>query len=157
MRKPWTFIIPLVALAIIIGMTIGLYLLGDDESSTLEKFRDIMIVYLGLLWVIVVLLVAVLVGVLVWVALLIKDKVIPLLQQIQETMTRVKGTAEFMSEEVTSPVIGFYGSVAKARRMSKVVTERRPKQKKTDQDSTPGKVTSFVRGKSKTLSKKFKK
>jgi hypothetical protein len=96
-----------------------------------------------------VLLVAILVGVLVWVALLIKDKVIPLLQQIQETMVRVKGTAEFMSEEVASPVIGFYGSMAKARRMSQVITERRPKQKNADQDRMPGKVKQILRRPSK--------
>ncbi|CAN5811678.1 hypothetical protein BH20CHL1_BH20CHL1_00430 [soil metagenome] len=149
MRKSWAIIIPLVVLAIIIGLTVGLYLLGDAEASALEKFRDIMIVYLGFLWVIVVLLVAILVGVLVWVALLIKDKVIPLLQQIQETMVRVKGTAEFMSEEVASPVIGFYGSMAKARRMSQVITERRPKQKNADQDRMPGKVKQILRRPSK--------
>lgn len=149
MRKPWAIIIPLVVLAIIIGMTVGLYLLGDNESSALEKLRDIMIVYLGFLWVIVVLLIAILVGVLVWVALLIKDKVIPLLQQIQETMVRVKGTAEFMSEEVASPVIGFYGSMARARRMSKIVTERPPKKtSSSSKDSMPGKVSAFLRRKS---------
>lgn len=143
MRKAWAIIIPLVVLAIIIGITVGLYYLGDSESSALEKFRDIMIVYLGFLWVIVVLLLAVLVGVLVWVALMIKDKVIPLLQSIQETMVRVKGTTEFVSEEIVSPIISFSGSVSRARAMSKTLTAR-PKKKKAGQ-GTAGKVSSFLR------------
>lgn len=131
MRKAWAIIIPLVVIAIVVGLTVGLYMLGDSESSALEKFRDIMIVYLGFLWVIVVLLLAVLVGVLVWVALMIKDKVIPLLETTQETVARLKGTAEFMSEEAASPVISFAGSVAKVRTMSKVFTGRDGRGKKT--------------------------
>lgn len=145
MRKAWAIIIPLVVVAILVGLTVGLYLLGDDRSSALEKLRDIMIIYLGLLWVIVVLLLAVLVGVLVWVGLLIKDKVIPLLETTQETVARLKGTAEFMSEEVASPVIGFYGSVAKARAMSRSLMGRDSRKKKTGKGGEPGKVDRFLR------------
>lgn len=133
MQKAWAIIIPLVVVAIIAGLTVGLYMLGADDQSALEKFRDIMIVYLGLLWVIVVLLLAVLVGVLVWVALMLKDKVIPLLETIKETVTRVKGTAEFMSEEAASPVISFYGSVAKVRAMSRAFVGRDKKSKRPRQ------------------------
>ncbi len=145
MRKAWAIIIPLVVLVIIIGLTVGLYMLGDDEASALEKFRDIMIVYLGFLWVIVVLLLAILVGVLIWVSLMIKDHVIPLLQSIQETVARLKGTAEFVSEEVASPVIGFYGTIAKARAMTKTLTGRDANRKLTGQGGAPGKVAKLLR------------
>lgn len=131
MQKAWAIIIPLVVVAVIAGLTYGLYLLGSSDESALEKLRDIMIVYLGLLWVIVVLLWAVLVGVLVWIALMLKDKVIPLLETIKEiltdakgTATRVKGTAEFVSEEVASPIISFYGSIAKVRAMTRAFVGR---------------------------------
>lgn len=145
MRKAWAIIIPLVVVAIVAALTVGLYWLGDDDASALEKFRDIMIVYLGLLWVIVVLLLAILVGVLVWVALMIKDRVIPLLETTKDAVTRVKGTAEFMSEEVASPVISFYGTVAKARAMTKTLAGRDSKKKKTGQGGEPGKVAKFLR------------
>jgi hypothetical protein len=124
MRKAWSIIIPIVVVLILAGITTGLYMLGDSDSSALEKLRDIAIIYVGLLWILVVLLMAILVGVLVWVALMIKDKVIPLLETIQETVARLKGTAEFMSEEVANPVISFYGSVAKVRAVSKTFTGR---------------------------------
>jgi hypothetical protein len=148
MNKALAIIIPLVVVAIIAGLSVGLYMLGSSEASALEKLRDIMIVYLGLLWVIVVLLMAVLVGVLVWVALMLKDKVIPLLETIQETVARLKGTAEFMSEEVASPVISFYGSVAKIRTMSKIFTSRDGKGKHATNTSTKEeaeKVDKFLR------------
>jgi hypothetical protein len=145
MNKVWAIIIPLVVVAIIAGLSVGLYMLGSSDASALEKLRDIMIVYLGLLWVIVVLLMAVLVGVLVWVALMLKDKVIPLLETIQETVARLKGTAEFMSEEVASPVISFYGSVAKVRTMSKIFTARDGKGKKSSAKEEAEKVDKFLR------------
>lgn len=124
MNKALAIIIPIVVVAIIAGLTYGLYLLGSSDQSALEKLRDIMVVYLGLLWVIVILLWAVLVGVLIWIALMLKDKVIPLLETIKETMTRVKGTAEFVSEEMVSPVITFQGKVSKVRAMSKAFMDR---------------------------------
>lgn len=148
MRKVWAIIIPLVVVAIIAGLTVGLYMLGDPDASALEKIRDIMIVYLGLLWVIVVMLLAILVGVLVWVAMMIKDKVIPLLETLQETVARLKGTVEFMSEEAASPVIKFYGSVAKARTMSKAFIgrdERRKRHKRTARNEEAEKVSDLIR------------
>ena len=145
MQKAWAIIIPLVVVAIIAGLTTGLYMLGDSESSALEKLRDIMIVYLGLLWVIVVLLLAILVGVLIWVALMLKDKVIPLLETIQATVARLKGTAEFMSEEVASPVISAYGSVAKVRAMTKAFTGRDTPKKKKKTNEEAGRVAKLLR------------
>lgn len=147
MRKAWAIIIPLVVVAIVVGLTVGLYYLGDEDASALEKFRDIMIVYLGFLWVIVILLLATLVGVLVWVALMIKDKVIPLLETTREAVTRVKGTAEFMSEEISSPVISFYGKVARVRTMAKTFTgkDARKKTKFEGDGGQPGKVAKLLR------------
>lgn len=145
MRKAWAIIIPLVVVAIVVGLTVGLYYLGDEDASALEKFRDIMIVYLGLMWVIVIFLLAALVGVLVWVALMIKDKVIPLLETTRDAVTRVKGTAEFMSEEIASPVISFYGTVAKARAMTKAFTGKDANKKKTGEGGQPGKVAKLLR------------
>lgn len=124
MRKAWAIIIPIVMILIVGGMTFGLYWLGDPDAAALEKIRDIAIIYVGLLWILVVLLMAILVGIGVWVALTIKDKVIPLLTTIQETVTRLKGTTEFMSEEVASPVISFYGSLARVRAVSRTFTGR---------------------------------
>jgi hypothetical protein len=72
----------------------------------------------------------VLLGALAWLALTLRGKIVPLFDEkisplmdtIGETASRVKGTAEFMTEEVASPVISFYGTIAKARAMTRVVT-----------------------------------
>jgi hypothetical protein len=63
-----------------------------------------------------------LVGASVWLALLIKDKVIPLLEQLTAAAGRIRGTAEFVSEEVASPIISAYSTFAGIRAMMRTVT-----------------------------------
>jgi hypothetical protein len=45
-----------------------------------------------------------------------------LLEQLTATATRVRGTTEFVSEEVASPIISAYSAVAGWRAMIKTVT-----------------------------------
>ena len=124
MSKNKGILIGVGTLVIFIAIIVGLYVLGDADQSALERFRDIVIVLFGIFTVIITLLLVVVAAVLVWVAFAIKDKVIPMLEQLTETATRVKGTASFMTEEVAAPVISFYANVAKARAMVKTVTGR---------------------------------
>ncbi|HUG14365.1 MAG TPA: hypothetical protein VMM78_05030 [Thermomicrobiales bacterium] len=142
MKKALWILGGLVALAIIVGSLIGLYYLGSSEQSDLERLRDVVIVVFGIFLVLAALLTAALIGALVWLVLTLRgklvplfdDKVSPLLDTLGETASRVKGTAEFMSEEVASPVISFYGTIAKARAMTRVVTGK-------DRKSGPGLFT----------------
>lgn len=126
MNKTLAIIIPIVTIILLIAVAVGLYLLGDAESSALEKLRDIVIVFIGIVWVFVVLLLAVMVAVMVYVALLIKNRALPLLQDILanvkdtsgtvgDTAKRVKGSTDFVTEEVVSPIISFYGKFSKIR------------------------------------------
>lgn len=129
MSKNKGILIGVGALIVFIAIIVGLYLLGGADQSALERFRDIVIVLFGIFTVVITALLVVVAAVLVWVAFAIKDKVIPMLEQLTETATRVKGTASFMTEEVAAPVISFYGNVAKARAMVKTVTGRDTKGK----------------------------
>jgi len=124
MRRGWVWVTVGVLLVIFIGLFVLLYLLGGADQSPLERTRDISIIFLSLSGVLVVLLLGALVGVMVWLALLLKDKVIPLLEQLTEAAARVRGTTEFVSEEVVSPIISAYGTVAGLRAMIRTVTGR---------------------------------
>jgi hypothetical protein len=124
MRRLLSIGIPVLFLVVIIGSFVGLYLLGSDDQSALEKIRDIVIIWIGFLWVIAVLLLAVVAGLMVWLALTLKEKIIPIMETLADTANRVKGTTEFVTEEVASPLISFYGTVAKARAMTRTVTGR---------------------------------
>ncbi len=129
MTKSKGILIGVGVLVVFIAIVVGLYLLGGSNQSALERLRDIVIVLMGLISLIITILLVVVAAVLVWVAFAIKDKVIPILEQLTETTHRVKGTASFVTEEVASPVITFYGNVAKARAMVKTVTGRDTKGK----------------------------
>lgn len=124
MRKFLTILMVVVVLAIIIGGPIGLYFLGGSDQSDLERFRDIAIIMIGLLIVVSTLLLVILVAVMLWLALTVKGKIVPIMESLLDTAQRVKGTTDFITEEVAAPVISVYGTVARARAMTRTVTGR---------------------------------
>jgi hypothetical protein len=126
-------------LLLLIGLLVFLYSLGGPDESSLEKLRDVTIVFVGWIWVIIVLLLAAMLGVIVWLALLMKNRVLPLLEEILvsvrettgtvgDTAKRVKGTGEFVTDSVASPIITFYGRVARVRALTRTfaVKPKRP-------------------------------
>ncbi len=124
MRKGWIWVTVIALTVIFVGAGVGLYFLGGKNQSPLERLLDISVIFLSLSMVLVVLLLGALVGVGVWISLLLKDHAIPLLEQLTGTVTRVRGTTEFVSEEVASPIISFYSRVAGVRALVKTVTGR---------------------------------
>jgi len=112
-------IVTLVVIALII---VGLYFLGGDDQSALERLRDIAIIFVVLLSVInVILLAAITVGLLL-LFLQLKDKALPILDETTGTINRVRGTANFVTEEAVKPLINVAGKYQRLRTMSKVVT-----------------------------------
>ncbi len=122
MRKGWVWVSVILLLIVFIGCGVGLYFLGGSNQSALQRLTDISIIFITLSMVLVVLLMGVLVGLAVWISLLLKNHAIPLLEQLTGTVTRVRGTTEFMTEEVASPVISFFSRVAGVRALVKTVT-----------------------------------
>ncbi len=134
-RKGWVWLTVGGLVALFLITAIVLYLLGGPGESALERLASISVIFLALSAVLVVLLLGALVGVGVWLALLLKDHIIPLLEQLApklgqlsqnavDTAVRVKGTTEFVSEEVVRPVISAYSTVAGLRAMIKTVSGR---------------------------------
>lgn len=127
-----------------IGIPVVLYLLGDSDSSALEKLRDVTVVFIGLLWIVFVLIVGVGVGVLVWIGFQIKNRVVPTLEEIllnvRDTTTevtatakRARGTGEFVSESLVTPVISTLGTFTRLRKTATMfVTKPSDKKSKTN-------------------------
>ncbi|MFN3336490.1 MAG: hypothetical protein ACK42I_03185 [Thermomicrobium sp.] len=124
MRRGWIWIIVGGLLAVFVILFVVLYLLGGPEQSPLERVRDIAVIFLALATVLVVVLLGVLVGVAIWLGLLIRDQLIPLLAAATETMTKAKGTVEFVGETVARPIIRTYGRVAGLRALIRTLTRR---------------------------------
>lgn len=125
MRRGWVVLIVAGLLALFIGLFILLYVLGSPEQSALERVRDIAVIFLALAMVLVVLLLGVLVGVGIWLGLLIKDRLIPLLEVATQTAVRARGTVEFVGETVARPIIRTYGRIAAVRALVRTVSRRR--------------------------------
>ena len=124
MRRGWVWLIVGVLFVVFVGIAVVLYLLGGANQAPLERLRDMSIVFLTLLGIISVLLMGALVGVALWLSLMIKDRVIPLLEQLTAAASRMRGTTEFVSEEVVSPIISAYSTVAGIRAAIRTVTGR---------------------------------
>jgi hypothetical protein len=121
-RKGWLWLSIGGLVVLFVVVFVVLYLLGGHNESALTKITEISIVFLALSMVLVVLLLGALVGASVWLIMLLKDKVIPLLEQLTAAAARVRGTAEFVGEEVAAPIISAYSTLAGIRAMIKTVT-----------------------------------
>jgi hypothetical protein len=105
----------------------GLYRAGDDDQSTLERFRDIAIILIVLLSLVTVLLLAAITAALGFLTFQVKDRVIPLLEEFTGTAKRIRGTAEFMTEEAVKPFLTVAGGFARIRGTMRSFTGRSTK------------------------------
>lgn len=122
------------ALVVFILIGVGLYLLGGDDQSALEKLRDIAVIFVVLSSVLVVILLAAITAALVFLFMQIKDRVIPLLEEvtgsaknITGTTQRIKNTTDFVTEEAMRPLMNLTGSLSRMRSMRDTVTGKRRK------------------------------
>ncbi|HEX5502679.1 MAG TPA: hypothetical protein VFW96_08655 [Thermomicrobiales bacterium] len=124
--KKWAIIGGIIAVVLLIVIIVLLYL--GDEGPITARLRDISIIFISLLGILGVILLAALVGAVLWLVFTVKDKVVPLLETLTETASRLKGTTEFMTEQAVQPVIRVAGTVARVRAVTKTVTggKRRP-------------------------------
>jgi hypothetical protein len=118
-----------VATLVFAGIIVGLYMLGGDHQSDLEKLRDISIIFSQLLMLVTVILLAAITAALVWLVIKIKDQVIPMLdealailKEFKGTAGRVSNTTSFVTEEAVKPLVTAAGQMAKIRKMGQVVT-----------------------------------
>lgn len=124
----------IVALLVLVGIMVGLYLLGGDHQSALEKLRDIAIIFSQLLMFIVVVLLAAITAALIWLVFKVKDGVMPMLdeglgilREFKGTANRVQNTTSFVTEEAVKPIVTAAGQMAKVRAMSRFVAGKNKK------------------------------
>ncbi len=122
--KLWAILAGVGLVALFSLSTFGLYQLGDDSQSSLERLRDIAVIYIVVMSLLIVVLMAAGTAALIYLLLQIKDKIIPMLEELTGTINRVRGTTEFMSEEAIKPVVSAAGRAAQIRAMARVITGR---------------------------------
>ena len=121
----WWAIGATVGLVVILAVVIWLlYRGGDADQSSLERLRDIAIILIVLLSMIVVILLAAITAALAFLTFQVKDRLIPLMEELTGTARRIRGTAEFMTEEAVKPIVTMAGAYAKTRATMKTMFRR---------------------------------
>jgi hypothetical protein len=120
--KWWTALAILITLLIFVGIGYGLYQLGGADQAPLERLRDIAIIFLIFQLLLVTIILGGIAAGLGFLLLVLKDQIIPLLTELTETVRRLRGTAEFMTEEAVKPIIKSAGQAAKWQAMVRAVT-----------------------------------
>ena len=112
-KAKWWAIGAGVAFVVLTAVAIwALYQAGGEDQSTLERLRDISIIFIVALSLVTVLLLAAITAALGYLTFQVKDRMIPLLEELTGTARRIRGTTEFMSEEAVKPVIQAAGKAA---------------------------------------------
>jgi hypothetical protein len=118
--KKWAIIGGIIAV-VVLALIIGLLYWGDEGPVT-ARLRDISIVFISLFSVIATILLAAIVGAILWLVFTIRDKVVPLLENLSASAARLKGTTDFLTEQAVSPVIKTAGAFAKVRAVTRAAT-----------------------------------
>jgi hypothetical protein len=91
-----------------------------------NQWRDIVIVFIGLFWLVAGVLLVVLLAALIFLALtarrLLRENVAPAVDSFKETLDNVRGTTEVVGEQVVSPIIRVYSVVKGVRTGISAVT-----------------------------------
>lgn len=116
-----------VTLLVFVLICVGLYLLGGDDQSALERLRDIAIIFIVLLSFITVILLAAITVALILLFIQLKDKAVPILDETTGTLNRIRNTTNFVTEEAVKPLVTVAGKYSRFRAMSRVVTGKQKK------------------------------
>ena len=122
--KWWAIGASVALIVVFVAVVWLLYRAGGADQSTLERLRDIAIILIVLLSMVIVLLLAAITAALGFLTLQVKDRMIPLLEELTGTARRIRGTAEFMSEEAVKPIVTIAGAYARTRATMKTVFRR---------------------------------
>ena len=117
-RKQKVVIASIIALVVIILVSlIGFIVYLFQESSPTDKIRDIFIIVVALESFVIGAALIVLVVQLASLINLIQNEVRPILNATNETVNTLRGTVEFLGENVVEPVVKLNGYLAGLKRM----------------------------------------
>lgn len=101
--RPWVIII--IAVLILAVITTAVYFLMNASPETTSKIRDVFIIFMALEFGILGVALVVLLVQLAKLVNLLENEVKPIIASTAETINTLKGTTEFLSENLVTPVI----------------------------------------------------
>ncbi|MBI1258055.1 MAG: hypothetical protein GC204_11340 [Chloroflexi bacterium] len=104
-------LIGLMVLLFVIALVLTL-VTGGDFAATIRVIRDLVIIFLSLEGILIILSLAILALQVAQLVNLLQNEVKPILENTQETVKTAQSTVEFMSDNLTEPVIRASGFLA---------------------------------------------
>ena len=106
-------------------VTVVIYLALPDTNT--ERIRDIMIIIMGLEFMFLGIALMVLIVQLATLLNLLQNEIIPIVESTNETANTLRGTTEFLSENLTEPVIKLNQYLAGFMRLTELIGLTRKK------------------------------
>ncbi|HMN11702.1 MAG TPA: hypothetical protein PKD55_05185 [Bellilinea sp.] len=94
-----------VAVILVAGLVAGIILLANAPADTTAKVRDIFIIFMALTSLIFTAAIVVLIIQVAALINLLQNEIKPILHTTQDTLNNVKGTTQFMTNNLVAPVI----------------------------------------------------
>ncbi len=108
--KPWLIIVIAVIILGLIGTAV--FFLMQADAGTTEKIRDVFIIFMALEFAVLGVALVILIVQLAKLVNLLENEVKPIIANTAETINTLKGTTEFLSENLVTPVIKLNGYMA---------------------------------------------
>jgi hypothetical protein len=111
---------------VVLVVLVGLLYLAVTHPADTATARDIMIIAMAVVSCMIGVLMVVLIYQVAMLTKLLRDEIKPLLESAQETVNVLRGTTEFMSDNLVEPTIKASSAVAGAQRIVQVLFGVRP-------------------------------
>jgi hypothetical protein len=110
---------------LVISIIVGI-ILFFVPTEVRQAIRDVLISFFFLLTIFTMLMFLALTIAIFGLIEVLNNRVLPLLDQVTTMTTRVRGTTEFVSDEVVKPVITTAGTMARFRAMARAAVGKTP-------------------------------
>jgi ABC-type spermidine/putrescine transport system permease subunit II len=118
-----------IGVAIVVGVILLILTLAFllNNPGTTETIRDLFIIVLALESIVVGIILVILIYQLIVLTNMLRDELKPMIDSTQETLNTVRGTATFVSENVTRPAIKASGYISGIGRSIRVLIRMLPR------------------------------
>lgn len=111
----WIWIVAIVV--IVAAIAVGVFFLFRTQPSVTAQIRDVFIIFMALEALVIGVAMVVLIIQVASLINLVQNEVKPILKSTTDTVNTLKGTTDFLSENLVDPVIKLNGSLAGLKRL----------------------------------------
>ncbi len=110
-------LVGIVVIALVVVATI--FLIKPENSGLTEQLRDIFIIFMALMMLVLGIALVILIIQLAVLTNLLQNEIRPILDSTTETVNTLKGTSQFLSKNLTEPIIKLNQYLAMIKRLIK--------------------------------------